>query len=170
MKRFVLAVLGALGLLLAGAAAAAYFDQPATTLREQMVVNAPRPLVWGLLADFDGYSRWNPYIVRARGEARKGARIELWMEFHEGELEKFECDVLDVKARRKLRWRCRNYLPGLLDREQTFHVLPLGPDRVQLVYDGRLEGLFQPFTDLDNLKRGYTRMARALKARAEAAR
>ena len=168
IKRFVLLVTVLAALLLAGAAAAAYFDRPARTVHAQMVVNAPRTLVWSLLSDFEGYARWNPYIVRARGAARKGARIELWMEFNEGKLEKFECDVLDVKVRRKLRWRCRKYLPGLLDREQTFHVLPLGPDRVQLVYDGRLEGLLQPFTDLDNVVRGYERMARALKDRAEA--
>jgi hypothetical protein len=167
IKRVVVAVFALLALLLASAGAAAYFDQPATTVHEELTVTAPRGLVWGLLSDFDRYSEWNPYIVRARGEPQEGARIELWMEFHEGKLEKFECDVLDVKVRRKLRWRCRKYLPGLLDREQTFHVLPVGRDRVQLVYDGRLEGLFEPFTDLNNLKRGYERMAHALKERAE---
>ena len=136
-----------------------------------MVVTAPRTLVWNLLTDFEDYADWNPYIVRARGDARKGARAsELRLELDKGELEKFECHVLDVKARRKLRWRCRTHgIPGVLDREQTFHVLPLGPDRVQLMYDGRFEGLFQPFTDLDHLKQGYRRMTRALKERAEQA-
>jgi hypothetical protein len=164
-----LVLLGVLiALLLASAAVATALDRPATTVHEETVVNAPRALVWKLLSDFDGYDDWNPYIVRARGKARKGAEVELWMEFHEGKLDEFHCDVLDVKVRRKLRWRCRTYLPGVLDREQTFHVLPLGPDRVQLVYDGRLEGLLQPFTDLDDLKSGYERMTRALKTYAEA--
>jgi hypothetical protein len=168
IKRIVVLVVLALGLLLSAAAVAAVLDRPATTVHDEMVVTAPRTLVWELLTDFEGYADWNPYIVRARGEARKGAEVELWLELHEGDLEKFECDVLDVKERRKLRWLCRTYgVPGVLDREQTFHVLPLGPGRVRLVYDGRLEGLFQPFTDLDHLKLGYKRMTHALKERAE---
>ena len=168
IKRLVLVLALLVVFLLASAAAAAFFDRPATLVHEEMVVNAPRQLVWNLLADFEGYEDWNPYIVRARGEARKGAAIELWLELHEGNLEKFDCDVLDVKVRRKLRWRCRTYgVPGVLDREHTFHVLPLDGERVRLVYDGRLEGLLQPFSDLGDLKRGYERMSHALKTRAE---
>ena len=133
-----------------------------------MVVTAPRTLVWNLLTDFEDYADWNPYIVRARGDARKGAGIELWLE-----LDKRRAgEVRMRRARREGDAQAALAVPhlrdsGVLDREQTFHVLPLGPDRVQLVYDGRLEGLFQPFTDLDHLKQGYTRMTHALKERAE---
>lgn len=166
-KIVVLAAAAVSGTLLAAAAASAVLDRPATTVREEMVVDAPRPDLWSLLSDFEGYADWNPYIVRAKGEARKGAKIELWLELNDGELRRFDCEVLDVKRLRKLRWLCRRYLPGLLDREHTFRIIPLGGNRYRLLYEGRLEGLFQPFTDLDDLKRGYKRMARALKARAE---
>jgi hypothetical protein len=167
--RRVLVVLGvALVLLLGAAAASAVLDQPATNAHRQVVVEAPRDLVWNLLTDFDGYSEWNPYITRAQGEARVGETVTLWLALHEGKREKFECDVMDVKNMRKLRWRCRKYgIPGILDREHAFRVLPIDDERVWLVYDGRLEGLFQPFTDLDDLKRGYRRMTDALKERAE---
>lgn len=168
MRRLFVAVVLALGLVLSAAAASAVLDQPATNAHRQVVVNAPRDLVWRLLTDFDGYSAWNPYITRARGEARVGETVTLRLELHEGEPEDFECEVMDVKEQRKLRWRCRKYgVPGLLDREHAFRVLPIDGEHVWLVYDGRLEGILEPFTDLDDLKLGYRRMTNALKQHAE---
>jgi uncharacterized protein YndB with AHSA1/START domain len=168
MRRVIAALVVVLALFAAAAAASAVLDQPATNAHRQVVVEAPRALVWKLLTDFDGYSEWNPYITRAEGEARVGATVRLRLELHQGEPEEFQCEVQDVKPQRKLRWRCRKYgLPGLLDREHAFRVLPIDGRRVWLVYDGRLEGLFQPFTDLGDLKRGYRRMTDALKEHAE---
>jgi hypothetical protein len=167
MRRVLVALVLVLGLALSAAAASAVLDQPATNAHRQVVVTAPRDVVWRLLTDFDGYSAWNPYITRARGEARVGETVTLH-ELNQGEPEDFECEVMDVKEQRKLRWRCRKYgVPGLLDREHAFRVLPIDGERVWLVYDGRLEGIFQPFTDLDDLKLGYRRMTNALKERAE---
>jgi hypothetical protein len=167
MRRVLVALVLVLGLALSAAAASAMLDQPATNAHRQVVVTAPRDVVWRLLTDFDGYSAWNPYITRAHGEARVGETVTLH-ELNKGEPEDFECEVMDVKERRKLRWRCRKYgVPGLLDREHAFRVLPIDDERVWLVYDGRLEGILQPFTDLDDLKLGYRRMANALKERAE---
>ena len=152
------------GLLVGGATA---LDRPATSVHEEMVVEAPRRVVWRLLTDFGGYDAWNPYITRARGRARRGAELELRLEPQGEEPQEVTCDVITVRTVRKLYWRCRDHLPGLLDREHTFRLLPMGPDRVRLVYDGRWEGIFVPFADLDDRQSGYRRMALALKALAE---
>jgi hypothetical protein len=83
-----------------------------------------------------------------------------------------ECDVVTVKHLRKLYWRCRDHaMPGLLDREHVFRLLPVAPGREEfrLVYDGRWEGVLVPFTELRNRKAGYLRMLLALKQRAELA-
>jgi hypothetical protein len=158
------AVLGLLAVAFVGSVA---LDRPATRVHEEMVVSAPRELVWRLLTDFDRYETWNPYITRASGEARKGEQIVMRLEPRHHGPQEVECDVLEVKQLRKVFWRCRDYLPGLLDREHTFRLLPLGDDRIRLVYEGRWEGIFVPFADLDDRKTGYRRMAQALKDRAE---
>ena len=162
----VLLVLVAVTLVVVTLGSAA-LDRPSVTVREEMVVTAPRAHVWQLLSDFERYGEWNPFITDASGEARKGAAVDLSLQLGD-EPNGTHCDVLDVKEPRKLRWRCRMYAPGVLDREHTFRLLPLGPDRVRLVYEGRWEGVLQPFADLDDWKHGYERMAHALKERAEA--
>jgi hypothetical protein len=166
-RGILLVAVAALGLLAAAFVASIALDRPATSVHEEVVVTAPRELVWRLLTDFDGYETWNPYITSASGEARQGERITLRLEPQHDGPQTVECDVINVKELRKLYWRCRDYVPGLLDREHTFRLLPLGDDRVKLVYDGRWEGIFVPFADLDDRKGGYRGMAHALKLRAE---
>lgn len=154
------------GMLLASAA----LDRPATTLHDEMVVNAPRPLVWKLLTEFEDYDTWNPYITAAHGAARTGQELDLHLAPHGETAADVECDVIAVKHLRKLYWRCRDHaLPGLLDREHVFRLLPMGRDgeRVRLVYDGRWEGVLVPFTELGNRKAGYLEMIFALKEKAE---
>lgn len=161
-------VLAPLALVLGLAAIALLaLDPPATTAHEEVVVDAPRHVVWDLLSDFEGYGSWNPFITDASGEPHKGEAVSMQLEPHGEQPRYSECKVLVVKELRKLHWRCRTHAPGLLDREHTFRVLPLGPDRVLLVYDGRWEGLLQPFADLNARKRGYGSMTRALKWHAE---
>lgn len=52
-------------------------------LRSDLVLVAPRPIVWDTLADLEGVSRWNPVIDRAEclAAARQGigARRRCWM-------------------------------------------------------------------------------------------
>lgn len=166
MRRVAL-VLALVVLVLAGATlASAALDRPSATVREELVVPATAEAVWRVLTDFDAYGEWNPYVTRAQGEVRLGATVRLRLEPRPDETETVECELLTVKVARKLRWRCRKYAPGILDEEHTFRILRLGPDRVRLVYDGRFEGLLQPFADLDEKLSGYPRMARALGARA----
>lgn len=156
----------------AGAAAAVFagsiaLDRPSQSVHRELVVDARRDDVWRLLTDFARYEDWNPYITHASGRAREGTEVDLHIDPLHSAPHDVECDVIDVKWMRKIFWRCRDYAPGLLDREHTFRVLPLGRDRVRLVYDGRWEGIFVPFADLDDRKSGYRRMADALKRRAE---
>ncbi len=167
-RRILLLLALAVGLLAAGVVGATALDRPATTVHEELIVNAPRRLVWELLTDFEGYDAWNPYITRASGEARRGAEIDLRLEPLGEEPQEVACDVMTVKKARKLYWRCRDHAtPGLLDREHTFRILPLDENSVRLVYDGRWEGVLVPFTELGNRKAGYLAMMFALKHRAE---
>ncbi len=166
----VLALLPAM--LVGSVVASAALDRPSTTVHDEMIVDAPRAVVWKLLTEFDDYDIWNPYITEADGSARRGSEIDLRTEPHGETAQEMECDVITVKHLRKLYWRCRDHaMPGLLDREHVFRLLPVAPDgkQVRVVYDGRWEGVLVPFTELANRKAGYLRMIFALKRRAELA-
>jgi hypothetical protein len=167
LRRAVAALAVVMGLVAASLLGLAALDRPATTVHEEVVVHAPRHVVWQLLADFESYDVWNPFITDASGDARRGETVSMQLSARGEQARDVECEVLVVKRLRKLRWLCRTHAPGLLDREHTFRVLPLGPNRVIVRYDGRWEGLLQPFTDLGARKRGYESMTRALKQHAE---
>jgi hypothetical protein len=155
---------------LAAFATSALLDRPAKTVRTEIVVDAPRPVVWELLSDFARYDEWNPYITQARGQAAVGEQVHLRFAPGSGQPRQVDCEVVVVNGMRKLEWICRSYhLPGILDREHIFRLLPIGEARVRIVYEGRWEGVFVPFSDLSPRQRGYVAMARALKDRAELA-
>lgn len=44
-------------------------------LREEAVIAATPERVWAVLVDLPGYSAWNPWLVRADGEAKPGAVV-----------------------------------------------------------------------------------------------
>jgi hypothetical protein len=156
--------------VLAGSALAtsALADQPSRYYRDAVVVEAPRELIWDVLTDFEAYGEWNPYVTRANGTAAEGAELELTVDAADEEAEDATAEVLIVHPRRKLEWRTRVLAPGLLDHEQIFRVLPLGPRRFRLVQEARFEGLLAPFADLDGERRGLVSMVEALAERAEA--
>lgn len=169
MLRRTLLVLVAAVVLVAGAVlASAAVDQPSHYYRDAVVVEAPREAIWALLTDFDGYSDWNPYITSASGTPKVGSQIDLRFEPEGGDAATQTGELLVVKPRRKLEWRTRTLVPGLLDYEQVFRVLPLEPGRFRIVQEARFEGLLAPFSDLEPRHEGLARMVAALAERASA--
>jgi hypothetical protein len=167
--RRALLIVVALVLLAGGAlAASAVGDQPSRYYRDAIVVEAPRELIWDVLTDFDAYEEWNPYVTRARGLASEGTELELTLDAADEEAEQVTAEVLIVHPRRKLEWRTRRLVPGLLDHEQIFRVLPLDARRFRVVQEARFEGLLAPIVDLDGERRGLADMVAALAERATA--
>ncbi len=152
------AVLGA-GAVLASAA----LDRPARYYRDAVVVEAPRAAIWALLTEFDRYEEWNPYITEGRGSATPDSTLELG--FRAGDsFERQSAKVLIVRPMRKLEWETRTLVPGLLDREQIFRVLPMNrSDRWLVVQEVRLEGLLAPVSDFDADRAGLVAMLAAIR-------
>lgn len=46
-------------------------------VRTEALIPAPPEAVWAVLADFDHYEAWNPLNIRARGEAKPGAKVRM---------------------------------------------------------------------------------------------
>jgi hypothetical protein len=167
VRRIVL-LLAALPVLAAGLVlVSAALDQPNRYYRDTVVVNAPRPVIWSLLTDFGRYDEWNPYLTRGSGRASEGATVKLRVEPPGEQADDVSAEVLIVHPRRKIEWQTRMLGPGVLDHEQIFRVLPLGPNRFRIVQEARFEGVLVPFVDFEGEHRGLVRMLRALATRAE---
>jgi hypothetical protein len=148
--------------------ASAALDQPSRYYRDAVVVEASRERIWSLLTNLDGYRDWNPYITDAGGDAREGATIEFHTEPQGEDAEDLTAEVLIVHPRRKFEWQTRRFVPGVLDHEQIFRVIPVGQNRWRIVQEARFEGVLTPFVDLDGERRGLAQMLHALADRAAA--
>jgi len=127
--------------------------------------------VWGILTDFASYPQWNPFIRRISGELKVDERLDVRLEPPDSRGITLRPTVLNAEPNRQLRWLGHLLVPGLFDGEHSFLIQPLGEDRVRFVQSEEFRGLLVPLfaRSLDNsTRRGFEKMNRALKERAEA--
>ena len=138
-------------------------------VRTEIEINADPEKVWQILADFDKYDQWNPFIKRIVGQAKEGGKIEIYIETPGGRKRKYWPMVTKVEQGRELRWLGKSLL---LNGEHIFAIEQLQPGRVKFVhrevFDGPLTLIFGKSLDTD-VKQGFEEMNRALKERAERA-
>lgn len=138
-------------------------------VRTEIEINAGPEKVWKILADFEKYDQWNPFINRIIGQAMEGSKIEIHIETPGGKNRKYGPKVTKVAHGRELRWLGKSLL---LNGEHIFTIEQLQAGRVRFVhrelFDGLLTSIFAKRLDTD-VKQGFEEMNRALKERAERA-
>ncbi len=168
--KVILAVLaGALVLLGLAVLASASLDRPSETIESEVTIEAPRETVWRILTDFESYSRWNPLMTTAEGDARLGAHLEVDLQPPDSDVQELSPEITVLRPNRKFAWMSRELLPGVSDREYEVILEPLGDERVRVVMHKRFEGILIPFASTAKEQVGLDLMADALKERAEEA-
>ncbi len=141
-------------------------------LRSEIEIQASAERVWQLLTDFANFPQWNPFMRRASGEIKVGARLEVYIQPSGTRGMTFKPTVLKAEPGRELRWLGRLLMPGLFDGEHILTIEPLEANRVRFVQREIFTGVLVPFfahgLDTDT-RRGFEEMNRALKAGAEQA-
>ena len=139
-------------------------------LRTEIEIQAPAERVWRLLTDFASFPQWNPFIRRATGEVKVGARLEVYLQPSGARGMSFHPTVLKADPGRELRWLGRLLVRGLFDGEHIFTIEPFGENRVRFtqreIFTGLLVPLFARQLDTDT-RRGFEEMNQAIKTRAE---
>jgi len=139
-------------------------------LRSEIEIQASDERVWQVLTDFASFPQWNPFMRRASGEVKAGARLEVYIQPSGASGMTFKPTVLKAEPNRELRWLGRLWIPGLFDGEHILTIEPLGANRVRFVQREIFTGILVPLLarSLDtDTRRGFEEMNRALKARAE---
>lgn len=147
--------------------ASAALDRPSRSSTTTTVIHAPRESVWRLVVDFDAYPEWNPYMRSVQGRTEVGRTLEVHLEPPGAKAQDVSGSVTVFKPPRKLRWQSRLLAPGLRDLEYEVIVVPLGPNRAQVIQRARYEGLLAALVDAEDTRAGLVQMARALRLRAE---
>ena len=139
-------------------------------LRTEIEIQASAERVWQILTDFASFPKWNPFIRRASGEPRIGARLEVFLQPSGARGMTFRPEVLKAEPNHELHWLGHLLVPGLFDGRHIFTIVPLGANRVRFVqretFTGLLVPLFAPGLHTETL-RGFEEMNRSLKIQAE---
>ena len=133
-------------------------------------IDAPAERVWAVLADFERYPAWNPFVREARGEVREGARLVVRLGPPGGSVRTFKPVVTRAEPGRALSWRGTLGAGWVFRGEHTFRLEPLGAGRTRFHHGETFGGLLVPLLrkSLDtDTRRGFEAMNRALKAEAE---
>ena len=133
-------------------------------------INASADRVWQILTDLPAYRLWNPFIRRASGEIRTGARLDVFMQPGATRGMTFKPTLLNVEPGRELRWLGQLLMPGIFDGEHIFSIEPLDGGGVRFVQREKFKGLLVPLLKRRlnrDTRAGFVEMNQALKERAE---
>lgn len=136
----------------------------------EIAIHASADAVWDVLTDLRRFGDWNPFIPKAEGEVKEGARLEVRIEPPGGTGMTFRPKVTQVRAGRELRWLGHLWIPGLFDGEHIFEIEPTEEGAVRFVQRERFKGLLVPllWRSLErSTRQGFEEMNRALKQRVE---
>jgi hypothetical protein len=139
-------------------------------LRSQIDIDATPERVWQVLSDFSSYPQWNPFIVRAEGEATPRSRLVMRMQPVGARGVTLRPTVVEATPGHRLRWLGRFGIPGILDAEHSFTITPRDGGGVRLAQDENFTGMLVPLLarSLDRHTRpAFEAMNSALKQRAE---
>jgi hypothetical protein len=132
-------------------------------------IAASAPRVWQVLADFDAYPSWNPFITRIAGEIAVGARLRVTIAPPGRKPMKFRPTLLIADRPHELCWRGRLFLPGLFDGVHSFRIEGNG-EASRFHQTERFTGMLLGTMDaalFQATQAGFEAMNKALKARVE---
>ncbi len=138
-------------------------------LSSEIQINSSAGQVWAVVTDFKGFPSWNPFILRASGELKVGARLEAFIQPPNSKGMTLRPKVVKVDPNHELRWLGRLYFPRLFDGEHSLRIEPLSDKSVKFIQSEAFNGLLVPFGGslLSNTLKGFEEMNKALKQRAE---
>jgi hypothetical protein len=139
-------------------------------IKNEIDINASPSQIWKVLTDFDHYSDWNPYIIKASGKALPGQTIHLTMLPPGGKQTTVKRILIVAELNKKLHWQGFYGMGGLFDEDSTFIIEEVEPNRIHLIQHATYNGFLVPFkwkNFSESAKAGFKVMIKALKAQVE---
>ena len=141
-RRRVLAVLAAIGVIIAGYAT--WTNTQPYTLETSIQIHASPQRVWAVLTDRAAYPRWNPFIVSSDGQLKPGATLINRMHDATGDTT-FTPVLQVVDPGHELQWIGRVGPGGIFDGQHTFTIQQIRPGLVLFTQREDFTGVAVPF-------------------------
>ena len=130
-----------------------------------------KPLdVWAVFADVDAYTKWNPFIIKAKGSFVLGQRSTIYVKGLARNVVKAQPIITQLKDRKVMVAEVR--IPFLFHGVHSFRLEDMGNGKTMFIQNENFKGLipllFWRFLEPRVLS-GFTAMNEALKNKVEAA-
>jgi hypothetical protein len=142
----------------------------AKEIETEILINATPEKVWSILANFDDYSNWNPFIKSIKGEVKVGNKITARIEPQQAKGMTFKPKILTFKTNKELSWLGHLLFAGIFDGEHKFELVDNGNGTTTFKQSEKFNGVLVPFFKkmLDNnTVKGFDEMNTKLKELAE---
>ena len=138
-------------------------------LKAEIIIRAPRNVVWQILTDFDRYAEWNPFIVSSWGRPVVGTQLINQMRQGKQTLT-FKPYLTQVEPEQYLEWLGHLFVSGLFDGRHYFRLEEKEETVTKLTqgehFTGILSGIIMKRIREETYQ-GFVAMNRALQQRAE---
>ena len=117
------------------------------TYRSEIEINAPKEKVWGILADFGSYHKWNPFTVKIDTNLELGSEVALTVKMKPGKGTTIRTEYLKAyDPTEKMVW---GFSYGfLLKAERTQQLIPLNESTTRYWNADVISGLISPIVHL----------------------
>ncbi|NND67229.1 MAG: SRPBCC domain-containing protein [Halioglobus sp.] len=91
---------------------------------DDIVIEAPAEVVWGILLDFDNYGAWNKFCPEIKGEAKLGAALHMMVDLGSGLQEQVEY-VTRLEPPHRVTWSMENKPGDPIHANRTQTITPI---------------------------------------------
>ena len=140
-------------------------------IEHRLGIQASPEAIWALIADIDGWARWNPLYPKAEGAIRIGSPLTLELALPGRKPQTIRPVVVDWVPNEQILWRL-SMLGGLLKSTRYLEIEQLTETGCIFSNGELFEGLAGPTVARrmgPAIRAGFAAMGEAVKARVEAA-
>ncbi len=140
-------------------------------INTEIIINAPKKVIWDILTDFPSYSEWNPFLIKVIGEASPGGNI-FFVAKSEGAIVPVLANITEYEFEKKFSWGGPPFtlFKSIFGAEHFFIIEEISPTQCRFRNNERMEGVIADVTWalIEKSEPAYHAMNQALKERAEA--
>lgn len=108
-------------------------------IETEIVIDAPVEVVWRVLMDFDGYTKWNPFLTIS-GIAKIGAKLDLSIDM-KSKIKKFKPTIVVLEDQKKFAWTGKLIVKGLFAGNHYFELAPISEFQTKFVHGENFTGV-----------------------------
>jgi hypothetical protein len=137
-------------------------------IKTSITIHASREKIWRKLIQFNTYAQWNPFVKSIEGQPAKGERLKVIIQNKPNSTMTFKPMVLECKENSALTWRGSLLFDGVFDGTHSFRLIEQENGSTTFLHEERFSGLLVGLFNLEDTKKGFEAMNKALKDLCEA--